>query len=306
MYYEIDLSALPEVTGIYSVVRRTVWQIVDPDTLLIFAAEGRCSISTDNREYVLEKGGMFILPGGRFYVRRPIGNEFCTLYYMHIRFAGSGSFRPEPMDAGTAFERMSDLADEPTVSKWGRIESRRPHIYMVSELTDLSASADEVISLMEEARREALDARIESITKSALIAEKLLLLAAEEAGRQLKSDEKRLPGASKLLTYIRLHAKDRDGITLDDLCAVSNFSKQHLIRIFRKEYGKTPRAYICEYRINCAKELFLRNPRLSVKEVAEEMGFEDQHYFTRLFTKLTGMTPTGYKSHIVNFDPDAQ
>lgn len=306
MYYEIDLSALPEVTGIYSVVRRTVWKIVDPDTLLIFAAEGRCLISTDNREHILEKGGLFIVPGGHFYVRRPIENEFCTLYYMHLRFAAGCSFTSAPMDVGSASERMSDLSDEPTFSKWGRMESKHPHVYVVSELTDLSASRDEVISMMDEARREALDARIDSITKSALIAERLLLLAAEETGRQLPSEEKRLPQASKMLNYISLHAKDRDGITLDDLCAVSNFSKQHLIRIFRKEYGKTPKAYICEYRINCAKELFYRNPRLSVKEVAEEMGFEDQHYFTRLFTNLTGMTPTDYKKHLINFDPSSQ
>ena len=41
MYYEIDLSRLPELVNIYSVRRRTVWQIVDPHSLVIFIADGR-------------------------------------------------------------------------------------------------------------------------------------------------------------------------------------------------------------------------------------------------------------------------
>ena len=68
----------------------------------------------------------------------------------------------------------------------------------------------------------------------------------------------------------------------------------------------TPKAYILSYRINCAKELFYREPNLSVKEVAYEMGFEDQHYFSRLFTRVTGQSPTAYKDHLKNFDPSKQ
>ena len=36
------------------------------------------------------------------------------------------------------------------------------------------------------------------------------------------------------------------------------------------------------------------------------MGFVDQHYFTRLFVKLTGSTPSEYKRHLITFDPSKQ
>ncbi|MBR2453610.1 MAG: hypothetical protein IKB35_01260, partial [Clostridia bacterium] len=85
MIYEISLDSLPYVSHAYYVQRRTVWQIADPDSLFIFAAEGRCQIKIDNDKYILERGCAVLIPQSRHYVRRPIDNEMCNLYYAHVR-----------------------------------------------------------------------------------------------------------------------------------------------------------------------------------------------------------------------------
>ena len=54
-------------------------------------------------------------------------------------------------------------------------------------------------------------------------------------------------------------------------------------------------AYINECRVKRAKEL-LRDSNLKIYEVSQEVGFENPHYFSRIFKRHTGMTPYEYRS----------
>lgn len=303
MYIRINLGRLVDVTSVYMVKRRTVWQIVDHDTLLIFCSDGHCRITMDGEEYLLSPGSLIIIPAGHHYLRQPIGNEMCSLYYFHIHFRDD----TELCDDATAAEAMA-LQKQSHAETALRGEAQSGHEYYLRIMTDLSLMIDEVLGIYDEAIKTAVRDHAESPTKLSLLAARLLMQAAEAALRENTelmtrpvSPNKKL---RKVFAYIRLHSKEN--ITLDDLCAVSNFSRQHLIRVFRTELGMTPKAYILTYRINCAKELFFRDRTLSVKEVAYELGFEDQHYFTRLFSKVTGQTPSAYRDHLINFDPDKQ
>jgi AraC-like DNA-binding protein len=72
-------------------------------------------------------------------------------------------------------------------------------------------------------------------------------------------------------------------------------SIDHCRRLFIKETGKTPSEYLTEKRINYAKLLIetrLRNNSISVKEIANHVGFDDPYYFSRVFKKVTGKSPT--------------
>lgn len=304
MFYEFDLNTLPQINDVYRVVRRTVWQIVDRCTLLIFAEKGRCRISTDNTEYELTQGQLLIIPAGHHYIRTPVNDELCTLCYAHI------TIPHRIIDKSSAEKfliKQNEAHDQFAVSG---IISDNPHTYICPILTDLSDNKDDIVSIFDDMMRIKLKNSFDSYTLEALCLSKLMLLLSSKTHDHISLstfDKISSPAKSvsvklqKLFAYIRLHSKE--DITLDELCALCNFSKQHLIRIFNSEFGLPPKTYILNYRINCAKELFYRNPHISVKEVADEMGFSDQHYFSRIFKKTTGMTPTEYKSHLVNFDP---
>ncbi len=77
-------------------------------------------------------------------------------------------------------------------------------------------------------------------------------------------------------------------ICVEELAARCGVSKEYFIRSFKEHMGTTPGQYWIALRIAKAKEL-LPGKRLSVREVAELVGFKDEFYFSRLFKKSTGV-----------------
>ena len=73
-------------------------------------------------------------------------------------------------------------------------------------------------------------------------------------------------------------------------------SENHLSRIFRRELGITPWDYLNRYRIKQAKELLISTDR-SITSVALEVGFNDPAYFSRVFRKQVGLSPSAFREH---------
>ena len=65
-------------------------------------------------------------------------------------------------------------------------------------------------------------------------------------------------------------------------------------KIFRETYGTTIIAYLEQLRITKAKNL-LRFSDMTVDEIAYRVGLKDANYFSRLFKKVEGMTPSQYR-----------
>ncbi len=306
MFFDFDLSTLPVIKKVYYVRRHTVWQIVDPDTLLIFCTDGRCRITMDNNEYILNTGNLLIVPAGHHYLRTPIDDEFCTLGYVHLDISHS---LIEDSDAIRLMHERKLEIDKAAFTDESLAPRHRYLCPLIVNLFDIREKADNIIN---KAIAESLKSSLCRFTSEALCIVELLIMIATKCQSEIlkQKPDSSLPAKtvnSKLRTvfaYIRMHA--HEDITVDELCKVCNFSKQHLTRLFNSEFKMPPKAYILNYKINCAKELFLRNSYLSVKEVANEMGFADQHYFSRIFTKIAGISPSAYKKHLINFDASKQ
>lgn len=83
-------------------------------------------------------------------------------------------------------------------------------------------------------------------------------------------------------------------ISLEDLSTLAGVNKTTLILIFKEIYGTTPIRYINRIRLNKAKEL-LTNTDASVSEIAELVGFQSIHYFSRFFKAKENCTPMEYR-----------
>jgi transcriptional regulator GlxA family with amidase domain len=79
------------------------------------------------------------------------------------------------------------------------------------------------------------------------------------------------------------------------VCELADMSPSHFSRIFRKVVGMSYQEYVNSMRITEAKELLSTSPR-SVSEIAGYLGFADPTGFGRIFKKLTGHTPSAYRS----------
>ena len=83
-------------------------------------------------------------------------------------------------------------------------------------------------------------------------------------------------------------------LDLDILSSEVHMSKSNLIRCFKKQYGITPYEYLLGLKIETAKAL-LCNTELSQGRIAEKLAISDEHYFSTLFKKRTGMRPSEYR-----------
>lgn len=72
---------------------------------------------------------------------------------------------------------------------------------------------------------------------------------------------------------------------------------KQIIRVFKSKYGITPYAYMLQKRIETAKTL-LCNTNISIKEIAEKLCFANGGYFTKIFKKHVGITPTAYREKL--------
>ncbi|MEG0542047.1 MAG: response regulator, partial [Angelakisella sp.] len=83
-------------------------------------------------------------------------------------------------------------------------------------------------------------------------------------------------------------------LTVTEAAEFLGLSEGHLSRIFKKETDYTFMSYLTNYRIHMAMEL-LRDCRLKVYEVAAQVGYTDTAYFSNLFKKLVGVSPSEYQ-----------
>lgn len=84
-------------------------------------------------------------------------------------------------------------------------------------------------------------------------------------------------------------------LSLNEIALNVNFSPSHLSMIFSQETGQTLIKYITDVRMNKAKELLKCTSKRS-SEISALVGYQDPHYFSYLFKKTQGMTPTDFRN----------
>lgn len=121
--------------------------------------------------------------------------------------------------------------------------------------------------------------------------------------------------ADELVHFKRSNEQERAKVVIRSLCSyvkenlekdlslvrlaeLHHFNPSYLSRFFKQEMGINLSEFIDDCRIRRAKEL-LQNTDLMIREVALQVGYEAAHSFTRLFKKITGMTPQDYRESLL-------
>ena len=81
---------------------------------------------------------------------------------------------------------------------------------------------------------------------------------------------------------------------VDEVCKVLGYSRSYLSRIFHKETGDTIAHFALLEKIKEAKRL-IRDGMLNFAEISDKLAFDNPQYFSRVFKRITGITPTEYK-----------
>ncbi|MCJ7840484.1 response regulator [Lederbergia sp. NSJ-179] len=106
------------------------------------------------------------------------------------------------------------------------------------------------------------------------------------------SQQDRIDVAKK---YIDLHYKEQ--LTLEDVSEFVQLSPPYFSKLFKTRTNRSFIEYVTEVRVNKAKELLV-NPDVNVKEICFDVGYKDPNYFSRVFKKVTGLSPSEYKGKL--------
>lgn len=93
--------------------------------------------------------------------------------------------------------------------------------------------------------------------------------------------------------YIRQHYMDND-LSLNTIAAEVGFSPNHFSTVFSQQMGQTFVEYLTEFRIEEGKRL-LRESDMKLSDIAYAIGYNEPHYFSYIFKKHTGISPSMYR-----------
>ena len=92
-----------------------------------------------------------------------------------------------------------------------------------------------------------------------------------------------------------LTVRREENVRIEDICRAFGYSKSFLSRLFREHTGTSLGVFAMEKKMERAREM-IREGNLNFAQIAAALSFEDPQYFSRVFKKECGMTPTEYKN----------
>jgi AraC family transcriptional regulator, melibiose operon regulatory protein len=118
-----------------------------------------------------------------------------------------------------------------------------------------------------------------------------------ESGPHTAQADKRISSLRKMVGFVQQHYDEK--ITLAGIASSGGVSASSCCDIFRRHLHQTPIGFLTSYRLEKSMEL-MKNPGLSITEIALSTGFSSSSYFTECFRRKLGLTPTEYQRHEKN------
>ena len=257
--------------------------VISPYFRVYYIDEGEGIVSSGHEKIKLENGFLYIIPSF----------TFCNLkcdthlgqYFIHFFEESSGDISlfennrkivkvPASETDITNFKRLLEINPGRGINR-----SDNPKVYEKNVYYKSYQELNENVSVA---------AFLE--TKGIILQMVSRFLGFQQAG--LKNAE---PIPSKVLdaiSYIQLNLKE--SLSVEFLSKRANLQQDYFSRLFFKYTGERPLAYLHAKRIERAQYL-IATTSLTQSEIAEATGFESLPYFSKIFKKITRLTPTEYK-----------
>lgn len=256
------------------------WKNVNsPFTRLYYVTEGSAQIELPDGIYTLSPKHMYFIPA--FTIHTNICKSHFVHYYLHI-------YEDHYSDNDWLDHWKFPVEIEATnldLALFKRLCEINPH--MTLQKSD-PTTYDNNPTLMQNLIKNRQRAFCDKVESRGIVFQ-LLSRFFKQGQSKIEMEDNRI---AKTVLYIRKHL--HEAIELEKLAEISCLSKDHFIRLFKKELGTTPLQYINQKKIEKA-QLLLITEELAVKEIAFQLAFEDYSYFNRLFKKIASVTPQEYR-----------
>ena len=262
------------------------WRIIY-DHEMIFCTEGECIVETESETYKISAGQVHIM---KPFVRhkRHIGKGQIFNYY-DVHFDFFYDRENADFSAHEVYELPCLSMVEQAIVDMNLIKRKS---YELDELPPYSALKKTHYSYMVEQMSELLKIyESETPSKQVRLRAVMLNLIAEIVD-EVYGDQTGADANSDIVqNYIEYITDNyQHDINLPKILKEQGISPSHFRRIFKSIIRKAPHEYLIDYRIEQSKKL-LMTKRYTVSEVSYMVGYDDLHYFSRLFKNKEGVSP---------------
>lgn len=259
------------------------------DYELIYIVDGCMTVLTDQGTYQLDAGDIHVMTPMVKHRRLVKEDEFCNYYSIHFDFVYMGEendFSPE--DTYIAYCN-TDLVSAPTDAKL----ADRP-LYMLGEIelpqklhTLNQAAYIDVLNKVCDAFAGKEFAYEIDLKRGMLSVFKLMLIdmKTQFINHNLAAHDDDI---SSIIQY--LYDNVSKPISFETLCRLKGYSLSSFRNLFKQKTGKPPNEFLTDIRIDKAVEL-LNSNKYTVTQVSQMVGYQDNHYFSRLFKQKKGFSP---------------
>ncbi len=262
------------------------------DYELIYVVAGRCDYVIEGADYPIGSGDLlFMPPMVRHCCSVPAGETF-RYYAVHFDLVYMGeSFDFSVDDVYTSHDYLHApyIPDEPELTERPVVrlaEAELPYVLSAQEPLACESLLRSMFRVYESGSYgKELQLRADMLSLLAVIVRQLATPSG--ISRQHPQSER----IQQAMQWMKLNY--RMPIQLADIAASVHLSPSHFRALFKEATGKSPMEMLVALRLERAKELLLHSA-LSVGQVAEEVGYADLHYFSRLFKRSEGMSPVQY------------
>ena len=224
---------------------------------------------------------------GEHHITRYCEDDVLLLVYDGVlRFSENG--KQYEVSAGEYFIQRHKMY------QGGETASDKPKYFYVHMLSEHWAEAGKILPKRGTFDYSALKADIEEMDRLAHSDTPYIAKAGKLYNilNSLYSKKPKKTVASEISDYIAKNCAEK--ITLDVLCREFNFSKNHIINVFKKSYGTTPITYLQRQRLQ-KSEYLMEMTSNSLESIAESSGFNSYAYFYKLFTRKNGISPEKWR-----------
>ena len=231
--------------------------------ILLYCTNGRGWVEYQGTQHELKAGQSFIIPAGAPHTYGADGDRPWSLYWVHFK----GELAPYFAEG---CDRVCSMADP-------------DH----DRITGRTTLFEELFLAVETGFGDA-QLRYACATLYHFLGTFRYL----QAGYAPRKDGSSLGIIERCRNYMQEHLEEH--ISLEDLCRFTGFSPARCNALFKEHTGMSPIAYLQELRIQTAMQLFDQTD-MHINQVCHKVGIEDPYYFSRLFRKCTGLSPSAWR-----------
>lgn len=300
--FQIDLNFLPKIVFLGKetlIPPRTHYSRSIMEYIIYVVVNGELNLKVNGKPEKLLRGDVFLFAPGD--VQEAIDSSFCEYYYIHFKSDGISAFE---LSNTQYIESLK--AKQETVFKTDAFSDECYNNMNVLLKSHTNISDEETFKNLTETFKNNILTAICKVPKnrydiSVAVARALFMIESAELKRS--GGEKKLGKSYDtvrgIAEYIEKHYKENIGsINIEEEFYLSF---DYANRIFKRTMGCSIVQYRNTVRIQNAKAK-LRTTNISVKDIANEFGFENVFYFSRVFKKTEGLSPSEYKKKFIKYN----